>query len=141
MPLSPPALSGGRPGGDSLRGANPGRQWGGQRGLGCSGAPSKTHLQNQCCLLAHAQHVLDVHVQRHVGVAASRAQEPQSDFYERQGLTGIAVGLQLSADGADGRIVEGFLGNQRRDRGPWLGVSCASYPASRLTYFTAKALR
>lgn len=90
------------PSGEALRGANPGRKWGGQCGFSCEGAPAETHLQSQGCLVAHAQHVPDVIIQGQVRIAAGRAQKPQSDFNDGQSFTDLAVGQQLPADGADG---------------------------------------
>lgn len=84
---------------------------------------------------------MDVLIQGHVGVTAGRAQEPQSDLYDRQSLAAIAVGWQLSADGADGRVGEGFLGSQRQDRGPRLGLPAHRYLATPLTFFAAKGTR
>lgn len=54
------------------------------------------------CLLTHLQDILDVHSQVHARIPTSCSQETQADFNDRQGFTGIAVGLQLSTDATDG---------------------------------------
>lgn len=86
--------------------------------------PCRTHLQDWCRLLCHAQHVLDVHVQVHAGIPASSAQEAQGDLGDGQGLAGGAVGLQQPGDGADGREGQGILGGTRETRAMrWLSGS------------------
>lgn len=82
-------------------------------------------------LITHSQDVLNIHIQVHVWIPTSCAQKPQSDFYDGQRFTGIAVGLQLSTDGTNDRAGEGVLGNEKQGGMSVGWVSGVSPPGKR----------